>query len=73
MARLDPGPGGASSAAISRPAEYQPQRLTLLDLVAAVAEFARSEAEVVSAVQHLLRSGQVVLIGQFRGPHLLAN
>jgi hypothetical protein len=73
MARLDPGLGGAVAAAITRTPKYQPERLTLLDLVAAVAEFARDEAEVVSTVEHLLQSGQVVLVGQFRGKHLLPN
>ena len=44
-----------------------PQELTLLDLVVAVNEHARSEAEVVATVLHLLRSGRVRLCGNFRG------
>jgi hypothetical protein len=40
---------------------------TLLDLVAAVAESAESEAELVATVQHLINSGRVQLIGHFRG------
>lgn len=51
----------------------QPEPLTLLDLVRAVAELASSEAEVVAVVEHLLQSGQVVLVGQFRGSHLLPD
>jgi hypothetical protein len=70
MARIDTELGAPCAAA---PAFQPGQCLTLLDLVAAVAEFAHSEAEVVSAVQHLLESGQVVLVGQFCGPHLLTN
>jgi hypothetical protein len=72
MARIDAELAGPSAAApaLQLPA---PERLTLLDLVAAVSEFAHSEAEVVSVVEHLLETGQVVLIGQFCGPHLLTN
>jgi hypothetical protein len=55
------------------PPAPQPEPLTLLDLVRAVAEFSASDAEVVAVVEHLIRSGQVVLVGQFRGSHLLAN
>jgi hypothetical protein len=40
---------------------------TLLDLVAAVAEEAESEAELVATVQHLINSGRVELVGHFRG------
>jgi benzoyl-CoA reductase/2-hydroxyglutaryl-CoA dehydratase subunit BcrC/BadD/HgdB len=43
-----------------------PETLTLLDLVAAVADAARSEEEVVAAVQHLIESGRVTLVGNFR-------
>jgi hypothetical protein len=43
------------------------QEITLLDLVVAVSEHARSEAEVVATVLHLLRSGRVRLCGSFRG------
>ncbi len=40
---------------------------TLLDLVAAVAESAASDAEVVATVTHLINSGQIRLVGNFRG------
>jgi hypothetical protein len=43
------------------------QQLTLLDLVQAVSAEASSEAEVVAAVLHLIRSGRVRLCGSFRG------
>jgi hypothetical protein len=43
----------------------QPETLTLLDLVAAVAEAAGSEEEVVAAVHHLIESGRVKLVGNF--------
>ena len=74
MARIDAEPGAACAAVpvFHLPAS-EPERLTLLDLVSAVSEFAHSEAEVVRVVEHLLETGQVVLVGQFCGPHLLAN
>ena len=74
MARIDPeltAPRGAAPA-FQLPAP-EPERLTLLDLVTAVAEFARSDAEVVAVVEHLIGTGQVVLVGDFCGPHLLTN
>jgi magnesium chelatase family protein len=43
------------------------QRLTLLELVAAVAETTEDDAEVVATVRHMLRSGAVMLRGNFRG------
>ena len=43
-----------------------PETLTLLDLVAAVADAANSEDEVVAAVHHLIDSGRVTLVGNFR-------
>jgi hypothetical protein len=70
MARFDVelgAPGG-----VGLPAS-EPARLTLLDLVAAVAEFAHSEAEVVAVIHHLLESGRVILVGQFLDRHLLTN
>jgi hypothetical protein len=74
MARIDAELGAAIAAPLGLQfSAPEPERLTLLDLVAAVAEFARSEAEVVSVIQHLLETGQVTLVGQFCGPHLLAN
>jgi hypothetical protein len=45
----------------------QRKTMTLLDLVAAVAEVADSEDEVVATVRHLINSGQVRLVGHFRG------
>ena len=45
-------------------------QLTLLDLIEAVAEVIDSEAELVSVVQHLVNSGRVRLIGNFRGAHI---
>ncbi len=50
-------------------AETQSQ-LTLLDLIEAVAEVTDSEAEVVTVVRHLVNSGRVRLIGNFRGARI---
>ena len=44
-----------------------PTTLTMLDLVTAVSETARSEAEVIATVVHLVNSGAVRLGGNFRG------
>jgi hypothetical protein len=43
----------------------EPETLTLLDLVAAVADASNSEEEVVAAVHHLIDSGRVTLVGNF--------
>ena len=43
------------------------ERLTLLELVSAVAETTEDDAEVVAPVTHMLRSGAVMLRGNFRG------
>ena len=43
----------------------QPETLTLLDLVAAVADASTSEEEVIAAVHHLIESGRVTLVGNF--------
>lgn len=43
-----------------------PETLTLLDLVAAVADASASAEEVVATVQHLIETGRVTLIGNFR-------
>ena len=51
----------------------QPESLTLLDLVGAVAEFADSEAEVVAVVENLLRTRRVVLGSPLPEPELLTN
>lgn len=42
-----------------------PETLTLLDLVAAVADASHSEEEVVAVVHHLIDSGRVTLVGNF--------
>jgi hypothetical protein len=41
--------------------------MTLLDLVNAVSRYARSEAEVVATIVHLVNSGRVRLCGNFKG------
>lgn len=41
--------------------------VTLLDLVKTVSEYARSDAEIVATVVHLVNSGAVRLCGTFRG------
>ena len=51
----------------------EPEVVTLLDLVAAVADFADSDAEVIAVVLHLVESGRVRLIGQFREDDLPAS
>jgi hypothetical protein len=57
---------------LARKSEIARRRLdtpvtTLLDLVAAVAEEAESEAELVATVQQLINSGRVQLVGHFKG------
>ncbi len=42
------------------------QPITLLDLVAAIAESGASETELIATVAHLAASGRVTLIGNFR-------
>ena len=42
-------------------------QLTMLDLIEAVAEVTDSETELVSVVAHLVNSGRVRLVGNFRG------
>lgn len=44
-----------------------PLQLTLLQLVGAVCEVTSDEREVVATVVHMLRSGRIVLCGNFRG------
>lgn len=44
-----------------------PEVLTLLDLVAAVADASETEEEVIATVQRLLLSGKVKLVGEFLG------
>ena len=43
------------------------RNVTLLDLVSAVAKYARSEREVVATVAYLVNSGRVRLCGNFKG------
>ncbi len=43
------------------------RRTTLLNLVQAVQDHARSDAEVVAVIAHMLRTGRVVLTGTFAG------
>jgi hypothetical protein len=52
-------------AELERLESTRPETLTLLDLVAAVADAASSEEEVVAAVHHLIESGRVHLVGNF--------
>ncbi len=47
-----------------------PVETTLLELVAAVAESAESDREVVATIASLLDSGRVTLIGSFLGSDL---
>ncbi len=48
----------------------QTRRVTLLDLVAALADSGTSEVEVVWAITDLVNSGRVRLVGQFREAHI---
>jgi hypothetical protein len=43
------------------------RNVTLLDLVNAISEQARSEAEVIATVVYLVNSGRVRLCGTFKG------
>ncbi len=43
------------------------KHVTLLDLVTAISDFARTEAEVIATVVYLVNSGKVRLAGNFRG------
>ena len=43
------------------------RRITLLELVAAVADEARSDDELVATVAHLVNTKQVELVGNFLG------
>ncbi len=54
----------------SEPHPAQARRVTLLDLVAALADSGAGEAEVVWAITHLVNSGRVRLVGQFREAHI---
>jgi uncharacterized coiled-coil protein SlyX len=43
------------------------QEITLMELVAAVAETADNDAEVAAVIQHLINTGKVQLVGSFLG------
>ena len=45
-------------------------RVTMLELVRTVGEIARTEAEVVATVVHLVNTGRVRLVGNFRGARI---
>ena len=45
----------------------QPRNVTLLELVNAVAEDTRSEAELIARVAYIVNRGQVRLCGNFKG------
>ncbi len=51
----------------------QARRVTLLDLVAALADSGASEVEVVWAITDLVNSGRVRLVGQFCEAHIQIN
>jgi len=60
----------ATQDAQSQAATEPQSQLTLLDLIEAVAEVTDSEVEVVTVVRHLVNSGRVRLIGNFRGARI---
>jgi len=43
------------------------RNVTLLDLVSAVAKYARSEEEVIATVAYMVNGGRVRLCGNFKG------
>jgi len=45
------------------------RNVTLLDLVSAVAKYARSDSEVIATVAYMVNSGRVHLCGNFKGAH----
>ena len=47
--------------------QTQPVEITLLELVAAVADSARNDREVIATVASLINSGKITLVGNFRG------
>lgn len=63
----------AAHTAISTQREpVQPEGFTLLELVQAICEVTGDDREVVATVRHMLCSGRVRLIGNFRSqPELL--
>jgi hypothetical protein len=48
-------------------------KITMLDLVTAVSEHARNEAELVATVVYMVNSGRVRLCGNFRGARFDLN
>ena len=48
-------------------------RVTMLELVETVSEFANTEAEVIATVVHMVNSGSVELCGNFRGMTFAAD
>lgn len=48
-------------------------RVTMLELVETVTEFAETEAEVVATVVHMVNTGLVELSGNFRGMTFAAD
>lgn len=67
LEQLDQPPENRSESRGATPSPSQVRTITLLDLVMAIAEAAENEAEVVATVTHLVNSGQVQLVGNFRG------
>ena len=51
--------------------EPEPEPMTLLELVNAVVDSASSDEEAAATILHLLESGQVRLVGQFREADML--
>lgn len=48
-------------------------RITMLELVDTVGRYARTEAEVIATVAHLVNSGKVELCGNFRGARIVLS
>jgi hypothetical protein len=46
-------------------------KVTMLELVSTVGDFARTEAEVIATVAHMINSGLVELCGNFRGARIV--
>jgi hypothetical protein len=45
-------------------------KMTLLDLVEAVSDFAKNDEEIVATVAYLINSGKVLLCGNFAGARI---
>ena len=50
-----------------------PRDVTMLDLVSAVAKYARSDREVIATVAYMVNSGRVRLCGNFKGSRFDLN